>query len=197
MVHFSIDLDIHRYLGNREVEGLSKAQFLSAVENTGIPKERTHYSFDRSGLHVVVLDANYRADGADYDTGNFQWTDANLPPTQLAWLEKDLAGTKLPAVLCVHQLLDRDEGSHYVRNAAEVRRVPARHPRVPAVFQGHQHRGQYNRVDWVHYYTLKAVVEGSGKTNNAYAIVELHGDTSMTITGYRQAVGGRLASSSS
>ena len=77
-----------------------------------------------------------------------------------------------------------------MRNAAKVRRVPT-------VFQDHQHRGQYNRVKGVHYYTLKAMVEGSGKTNNAHAIVDIHGDTSMTIAGYRQAVGGRLASSSS
>lgn len=109
-----------------------------------------------------------------------------------AWLEKDLAATELPVVVFIHQLLDGDKKSHYVRNAAETRRIFSKHPHVLAVFQGHQHRGQYNRIGGVHYYTLKAMVEGSGKTENAYAIVEVYGDGSMTIKGYRRATGGRL-----
>ena len=31
------------------------------------------------GLHCIVLDANYRPDGSDYDHGNFDWTERQYP----------------------------------------------------------------------------------------------------------------------
>ncbi|GAG06588.1 unnamed protein product, partial [marine sediment metagenome] len=40
----------------------------------------------------------------------------------------------------------------------------------------------------IHYYTLKALVEGSGPENNSYATAEVHPDGSITITGYRKAL---------
>ena len=57
------------------------------------------------------------------------------------------------------------------------------------VFQGHQHDGQYNLINGIHYYTLPAVVEGTGEENNAYAIVEINGDNSISVIGYRKAIG--------
>ncbi len=176
----------YHVLGNHDMDSISKSQFQTVVENTGIDKDATHFSFNRRNIHFVVLDANFRSDGAAYDTGNFHWTDANIPRQQLEWLEKDLAGTDLPVILCTHQLLDLDEGNHYVRNAADVRKILERHSRVIAVFQGHQHQGQYNRVNGIHYYTLKAMVEGSGEENNSYAVVEVYDDLTLSIAGYRK-----------
>jgi len=63
----------YHVLGNHDVDSLSKSQFLAKVENTGIDRGRSYYSFDVKGLHCVVLDANYRADGREYDHGNFIW----------------------------------------------------------------------------------------------------------------------------
>ena len=48
-------------------------------------------------------------------------------------------------------------------------------------------------VNGIHYYTLKAVVEGAGEKNNAYAIVEIHEGGDMTVTGYRKAVSKKLS----
>ena len=42
-------------------------------------------------------------------------------------------------------------------------------------------------MEGIHYYTLKAVVAGSGPENNAYAIVEVLPDKNIIITGYRKA----------
>ncbi|MGE5293378.1 MAG: metallophosphoesterase, partial [Solirubrobacterales bacterium] len=112
----------YHVLGNHDMDSLSKRQFLENVENTGIDSRRSYYSFDVAGLHCVVLDANHKADGSDYDHGNFDWTDANLPARELAWLEQDLAAAEGRAVVFIHLLLD-GEGSVYVKNAAEVRQV--------------------------------------------------------------------------
>jgi len=59
---------------------------------------------------------------------------------------------------------------------------------VLAVFQGHHHPGAYSFINGIHYYTLKAVVEGSGPENNAYAVVDVHPNLNLTVTGYRRAV---------
>ena len=177
----------YHVLGNHDLDSLSKQAFQAVVTNTGIGAERTYYSFDRAGLHVVVLDANFNPDGSPYDTGNFHWADANIPGHELEWLDADLAANGLPAIVCCHQLLDMDEGAVAVRNASAVREVLERHGGVLAVFQGHHHAGQHNEVAGIHYYTLKAMVEGGGADNSAYAIAEVFADGGILITGYRRA----------
>jgi predicted phosphodiesterase len=182
----------YHVLGNHDADSLSKAQFLANIENTGIDLGKSYYSFDYNGVHFVVLDANYKSDGADYDHGNFDWTDANIPQAEQQWLKRDLAASDRPVIVLVHQLLDGD-GSHYVKNAAEVLQILEQSGRVLAVFQGHLHVGGYNRMEGIHYYTLKAMVEGPGPENNSYAIVEIQPDMSIIVTGYRKAVSKQLA----
>ena len=191
-VFCKFDGPAYHVLGNHDADSLSKAQFLTNIKNTGIDPGRSYYSFDFNGVHFVALDANYKSDGSDYDHGNFDWTDANVPPAELQWLRRDLAASSGPVIVLVHQLLD-GAGSHYVKNAAEVRQIIEQSGRILAVFQGHLHDGDYSLINGIHYYTLKAVVEGPGPENNSYAIVEVRPDKSITITGYRKAVDNQLA----
>jgi len=191
-VFCKFDGPAYHVLGNHDQDSLSKTQFLTNIENKGINPGSSYYSFDFNGIHIVVLDANYKSDGTDYDRGNFDWTDANIPPVELQWLSRDLATSRGAVIVLVHQLLD-GAGSHYINNAAEVRRILEQSGRVLAVFQGHRHDGGYSLIEGIHYYTLKAVVEGSGPENNSYAIVEVRPDMSITVTGYRKAVGKQLA----
>jgi hypothetical protein len=181
---------------NHDMDSISKQQFLSRVENIGINGGRSDYSFDARGLHCIVLDANYRSDGHDYDHGNFDWTDANIPAAELDWLRKDLAASRGPVVVFIHQLLD-GTGSVYVKNASEVRQILEASGKVLAVFQGHHHPGAYSYISGIHYYTLKGVIEGHGEDNNAYAIVDVHPDQNLTVTGYRKASSMELARVSS
>jgi predicted phosphodiesterase len=182
----------YHVIGNHDMDSISRADFQSVVENTGIDPDHTWYSFDRHSVHFVVLDANFTSEEVAYNRGNFHWTDANIPASQLEWLENDITSTDKPVVIFIHQLLDSDEGSHYVNNAAEVRHILESSRNVLVVFQGHQHDGQYSIINNIHYYTLKAMVEGSGKENNAYAIVEIFDNFSVTISGYRKAVNKEL-----
>lgn len=181
----------YHVLGNHDTDSISKGQFLANVVNTDIPRDSKHYSFDLNGLHLVVLDANYRADGADYDRGNFDWTDANVPKAQLDWLRQDLGGTSAPVIVFVHQQLD-GQGSHCVKNAADVRKILQEHRKVLAVFQGHNHAGQYSRIEGIHYYTLKAMVEGQGEQKSSYAAAEVLDNHDIVVTGYRRAAGKTL-----
>jgi hypothetical protein len=173
-------------LGNHDMDSISKQQFLSRVESLGVPAGRSYYSFDIKGLHCIVLDPNYKSDGRDYDHGNFDWTDAHVPATELDWLRQDLAASHGPVVIFIHQLLD-GTGSVYVKNASEVRRILDASGRVLAVFQGHHHPGAYSHINGIHYYTLKGMIEGHGADNNAYAVVEMRPDLNLIVTGYRKA----------
>ena len=177
----------YHVLGNHDMDSLSKAQFLGSVERTGIEGDLGHYSFDTKGMHFVVLDACFTSDGTAYDSSNFHWTDANVPQQQLDWLKADLAATSKPVIIFIHQLLDGN-GHHDVNNAAEVRKILEGNPRVLGVFQGHQHAGQYNHLGGIHFYTLRGMVEGSGEDNSSYAIVDVHENGDMVVTGYRRAV---------
>jgi len=176
----------YHVLGNHDMDSISKAQFLAGTENTSIDPDVTYYSFDRGDLHFVVLDANFRADGGAYDHGDFDYRDTNIPPQQLDWLAQDLASTNAPTLLFVHQRLD-GEGPLFVNNADEVRLLMRRRGNVIAAFHGHDHAGDHREIDGIHFYTLRAVVEGSGLYNSSYAIVGVHAD-GLTITGYRRAV---------
>jgi len=183
----------YHVLGNHDMDSISKMQFLKQVDNTKIETNRSYYSFDSNGLHYIVLDANYSTDNTDYDHGNFDWTDANIPLKELDWLRKDLATTPGFVIVFIHQLLD-GTGSVYVKNAVQVRQILEASSKVLAVFQGHHHSGSYSNIAGIHYYTLKAVVEGQGPENNSYAIAEVHPDSSITVTGYRKAVSAQLGS---
>jgi len=181
----------YHVLGNHDMDSISKEQFLTNVENSKIEPVKSYYSFVFNGVHFIILDANYKSDGTDYNHGNFDWTDANIPPAEINWLRQDLTASRGPAIVFIHQLLD-GTGSVFVKNAADIRQILEQSGKITAVFQGHHHEGSYSYIEGIHYYTLKAMVEGFGQENNSYAIVEILRDQSITVTGYRKAVSKQL-----
>lgn len=154
-------------LGNHCVDTLTKEEFLG---ETG--QERSYFSLDRGGVHLIVLDACFRSDGTPYGRKNFDWKDANLPPAELEWLEADLAAATSPVIVLAHQRLDRDD-VHTVRNAPAVRAILEGSGKVAAVFQGHSHQNDLVDLGGIHYVTLRAMVEGSGAENNGYGLIEV------------------------
>lgn len=170
----------HYVLGNHCVDTLTKTEFLEAV---GQPK--SYYSFDRGGVHFVVLDACFRSDGEPYGRKNFEWTDANIPATELEWLAKDLAGTTMPVVVFAHQRLDVTT-HHSVKNHAVVRAVLEAAGNVAAVFQGHSHQNELQDIGGIHYCTLAAMVEGSGQASNSYALLDIGSNGTIELTGFRR-----------
>lgn len=174
----------YHVLGNHDMDSLSKLQFQSLVENTGIEKSQTYYSFNKGDYHFVVLDACFNPDGSPYDHDNFKWYDANVPQEQLDWLEKDLKDAKKPTIVFVHQMLeDIENGKHHIKNFAEVRDILESSGKVTAVFQGHKHEERYKLINDIHYYTIYGMVDYSGPENNSFAIVTLDGER-ITIDGY-------------
>jgi len=177
----------YHVLGNHDMDSLSKHQVLANIANTGIPPDQSYYSFDVHGFRFIVLDACYSADGTPYDHGRFDWKDANIPPQELTWLEKQLCDTEQPTLIFIHQLLDDADDKYCVRNAARVRKILENSHKTVAVFQGHYHAGRYKKINNIHYITLEAMVEGKGPENNRYYIVEITPKLEIKIIGFGKA----------
>jgi predicted phosphodiesterase len=180
---------LYHVLGNHDHDSISKLQFLNAISNTGFYNAINFYSFTWASFHFIVLDANYNALGQEYDHGNFDWTEAHIPDNQLKWLKKDLKFYKKPTIVFIHHQLDSPlvpDKRHCPDNASSVRKLLEDSEHVLAVFQGHYHKGCLNKINNIFYYTLKAVVEGSGPENNNYAIVEIDEELKIRIKGYRK-----------
>ena len=176
----------YHVLGNHDTDSITKEQFQSVVENAGIDRSRTWYSFDRAGFHSVVLDANFRGDMVPYSRGDFDWRDANIPPAEVEWLERDLKAAPRPVVVFVHQRLDEGaEGN--IGNRAAVRRVLQDSGKVILVMQGHIHQGDYQQLGGIHYYTQVASIEGDVPGDATCTIVQLRPDGAVEVTGYRRA----------
>ena len=177
----------YHVLGNHDADSISKNAFLEKVDNTAIPKDKSYYSFTRKGIQFIVLDANFKKDGTSYDHGNFVWSDANISKVELDWLKKTLSDHQGKSLVFIHQQLNTEGTAECVTNASAVRKILTESGKVIAVFNGHAHDGGAQKIDGIHYYTLEAMIEGSGPENNAYAIVEVNKDFSLKVTGFRKA----------
>ncbi|MDP3916068.1 MAG: metallophosphoesterase [Bacteroidota bacterium] len=178
----------YHVLGNHDMDSISKLQFLGRVENTAVPATESYYSFNRKGIHFVVLDGNFTSEGKEYDHGNFSWDDAFISGSQVNWLNDDLKTNKLPVIVFIHQMLDDSKSvKQAVQNAGEVRQILEQSGRVLCVFQGHVHEERYNLINGIHYCSVNAVVDGDGPDNNAYMVVDIYKDGSLKIDGYRRA----------
>ena len=67
---------IHYMHGNHDLDHISKAEFYSAIGQTGNPS-RFHFEF--GGYTLICIDGNYSPDGSEYDHGNFQWQKSFIP----------------------------------------------------------------------------------------------------------------------
>lgn len=170
--------DRHYVLGNHCVWTLTKEQFR---DHSGA--RATYYSFDKNGVHFVVLDACYRADGVSYENKNYEWTDTEIPLEEREWLREDLSRTDLPTLVFTHQRID--VANHYgVKSGEEVRDILRESGKVRAVFQGHNHLNEHREIEGIHYVTLAAAIEGAGEERNAYSVLEVYGDR-LEVKGFR------------
>lgn len=170
----------HYVLGNHCVWTLTKDQFLKEVD-----QKKSYFSFDLKDHHFIILDACFREDGVAYGAKNYQWTDTEIPPKEREWLQADLESTSKDTLVFVHQRIDVE--NHYgIKSGKAVRDILEASGKVKAVFQGHNHVNEYQEIGGIHYCTLAAMVDGSGKENNAYSTVHLLKDGGILLNGFRQ-----------
>ena len=173
--------------GNHDLDCLSPEEFYARVPNDGVVSSTGYYSFVVNGVTFVVLNATYRADGTHWSRRNV-WDDANIPPAEAAWLEKTLKLAEGDVYVFCHQRLDDSaDRLHLVKNAPEIRGIFERSGKVKGVFTGHQHMGGQNVQGGIPYYSLRALVHGSGEGANSFAEVAVYPSGAFTVTGWRNA----------
>ena len=179
----------YHVVGNHDCDCITLEEFLARTPNGGKVMDKGWYSFAYGGVSFIVLDGCFTSKMEHYSRSiPWTWTDANIPPEQLAWLERELASAKQHAVVFVHQRLDpASEKHHLMKNAKAVREVLEASGKVRAVVTGHQHNGGHSKVNGIPYYTLRAMVEGPAPTFNSYAEGAIWPSGAFTITGWRKA----------
>jgi alkaline phosphatase len=175
----------YHVFGNHDTDQLSKDQVQSVLTNSGIAAGKTWYSFDDKGIHCVVIDASYKADGASYAAGNYTWDNTIIPADEIAWLKADLAAAKKPTIVFTHQLLNPQDQieagfdvNHIVKNAADVRSILEKSGIVVAVFSGHYHDGGFQTVNGIAYAVLQASAAygNDASYHNQYATVDVYAE---------------------
>jgi calcineurin-like phosphoesterase family protein len=123
----------YHVLGNHDTDGgYSQEQTQDFWE---MPEQ--FYSFDRGGLHMVVLDGN------DLHEGRAPGYPRYIGPEQQEWLRADLAATSLPTMIFSHQSVQETDGG--IENTAELQAIineankTAGHNKVFAALSGHHH----------------------------------------------------------
>ena len=177
-------------IGNHDVDSITKQQFLANIENTGIPKSKSYYSFKKNKYQFIVLDANFYEDGRDHCyKEKTNWQDTRITPKQLKWLEKTLKKSKYPSVVFCHHPLypfSDPKNIYYVSNHEVVREVLESSKNILAVFQGHTHKDDHQHLNGIHYTTMLGMVDYDGPENNAYAIVEMYPDERIEVIGFKR-----------
>lgn len=142
--------DGRRYhvLGNHDMDGgFARRQ---TVAYYGMPER--YYSFDRDGVHFIVLDGNDRG-------GKRPGYACFIGEEQAQWLADELARTERPVVVFSHQPLDIPSG---IENNSEIRRIleSATHPsgqaKVIACFCGHTHADSARRINGILYFQINS-----------------------------------------
>lgn len=148
----------HHVLGNHDMDQCDKATIMKLW---GMPAP--FYSFDAGGVHFVVLDRNCirNADGtfSDYNRANYARKpapDINCTSSaQLDWLANDLATTRLPVLVFLHQPVNYGNGADIVA-ALEKANKTAGWTQVFAVVAGHDHIDFLEERDGIRYLTINS-----------------------------------------
>ena len=128
------------------------------------------YTVDIETHRLVILDANYRSDFRRFDIAGVDWTDSNLPPKQMEYLNDALNNSSKPCIVLIHENLDNTvESRHIVKNASQIRDIIEKSKNVSIVIQGHYHYGANNVINGIRYLTFPAVCEG---VTNKYCVID-------------------------
>ena len=163
---------LHYVPGNHDLGDNSKTDFL---DHTSGAVAAMRYYFDVEGYRFIILDAGFRSNGVEYDSGNFSWRDAFVPPAEMAWLEDtldDALAENLRAIVFTHQNLERPAVDHRISNADAVLALLGSKGNVDMVMSGHRHAGGYDYVNGIHIVTMVATVNGPDPAGGRVKIYE-------------------------
>ncbi len=119
--------------------------------------QKTYYSFNSGGFHVVVLDGNDKNHSKHRAAGYARF----VGQKQLRWLKKDLKATALPCLIFTHQTLENNDDG--IENREEIRTLfenenrAAGFGKIVACFSGHHHTDYTTKINGIYYVQINSM----------------------------------------
>lgn len=153
--------------GNHDCDNFKEADFLKHSGFSAVP-----FALKHDGRLLLFLDANVKESGEKYLPRQVDWTDSIVPQEQVEQLKLALECADVSDIyVFIHQRLDDCDNSRYlVKNAVEIRTLLQNSGKVRKVFQGHYHKGDFQKIEQIEYITLQAMCEGE---KNIYTVIEI------------------------
>ena len=151
-------IEKYNVIGNHDAEMCTKQEFMDYVG-----MKSRYYSFDKGGIHFVVLDANHLyKDGKyiPYKNGNF-FVDASMrefiDQEQIDWLREDLRKTNNRCLIFCHQSLEMCVGNREaVRAVLEQENERVGYTKVFASLNGHHHTNYEKEINGIVYVQMNS-----------------------------------------
>jgi len=156
----------YHVLGNHDTEHGGK-EVIMAFQG----QKEKYYSFDAGNYHFIVLDTNYKKQGAQFvDYGSPEYVkekndlfNCYIPDSQLEWLKNDIDSTDKRCFIFTHATLE--VGNWVVTNLHRLTDVfwraneKAGYNKVTMCFSGHDHSDEYLFKGGVHYYVVNSMTQ--------------------------------------
>ena len=150
--------DKHHVIGNHDTDNCTKEEYMLFV---GMP--RRYYSFDKGGMHFIILDPNnlyVDEKYIPYAHGNYFVKSTfrdYIDSEQIEWLKDDLSKTDKRCVIFSHQSLENTiQNRELVRKILESENARVGYKKVVAAFSGHDHTNYEKVINGIAYIQINS-----------------------------------------
>jgi len=143
----------YHVIGNHDMDGgFTREKVIEFWASTA-----KYYSFEKNGLHFIVLDGNDKNPSPDKASGYARF----IGDEQKEWLKNDLKSTTLPCVLFSHQSFENTDIG--IENQSEIRQIledenkASGLKKVIACFSGHHHTDYATSINGIYYIQVNSM----------------------------------------
>ena len=170
-------------IGNHDLRSMTSRKEVEKI--MGYP--HSTFSFDKDGLHVVILGTYVNNEMGTAEGGIFKTQ--FISEEDMNWLREDLDKNQLPCIVCVHFGVAEDDmkGNWWFEscpetallgNRKELKQILKNDNNVLAVFSGHQHWTKTIIEDKMKYFVVGSMTENinnDGIPDGVYFVIDFDG----------------------
>lgn len=175
-----IDVPFYSCIGNHDLRSMTSRNEVERI----MEYDHSTFSFDISGMHVIILGTYVNNDLGTAEGGIFKTQ--FISNEDMEWLKEDLRDNKLPTIICLHFGVAEDDmkGNWWFEscsetallgNRKELKQIIKEHSNVLAIFSGHQHWTKHLVEEGISYYVLGSMTENinnDGIPDGVYFVIE-------------------------